>query len=168
MPLFDKAPSTLTPSDLLTLAPTYHGLAVTIVPPWTQGYAFRYYHPARRPTKAEGRKGTKRAWKKAHPRGYRWRWGKVEPKEMLLTPDRVFCTANQAAELKRAWVGEHRHVSAAQIRSETRFKPLPLSDNLAMAELVSFARLITERLAERESRAFRDLYLGKPYLDPTP
>lgn len=153
------------------LAPSYTGLRMLIVPSWEHGYTFRYCNPGRRPTKREGRKGTKRAWKKTNPRGLRWRWGRIEPKEVLFTPDRIFCTAAQAAELEQALVSESayvRELSTVAFKTEVRLKPRDISDALTVDDLLRCSRLMTKRFAEREEAAFRDLYLGKPFLDPEP
>ena len=81
----------------------FGGLKVTVVPSWLSGWAWvDLGRPARRPTKAEGRRGSKRAWKRQHPHGWHRRWTYVEPDHVLRTPAGICCTARQYEAIKQA------------------------------------------------------------------
>jgi hypothetical protein len=81
----------------------FGGLQFTIIPTWEQGFAWRFLSAGKRvPTKAAGRKGTRRAWKRKHPVGLRWRYGPVEPANMLRMGDRVIMTHRQHAAVMAA------------------------------------------------------------------
>jgi hypothetical protein len=73
---------------------------LVIVPTWVSGWRWTRLHSGKAPSKAQGRKGTRRAWKRAHPRGIRWRYGPVEPDHVLKVGGRVLCTAAQAKALR--------------------------------------------------------------------
>ncbi|HRE42772.1 MAG TPA: hypothetical protein PKY87_02250 [Terricaulis sp.] len=56
--------------------------------------------PGRVPSKASGRKGTRRAWKRQHPPAFLWAW--EEPKDVLVLANRlIVATSAQYAALRR-------------------------------------------------------------------
>jgi hypothetical protein len=74
-------------------------LTIYVVPTWVQ--AWRYLGPPPRPpSKARGRRGTRKAWKRRNA----WRGGcrliPVEPDHVMQTPGRLFCTAAQFAAIE--------------------------------------------------------------------
>lgn len=73
------------------------GLDVFVIPqPWR--WEFRG-PPAKVPSKAQGRWGTKRAWKRRMPkRG--WRWVPYEPEHAMRTATAIFVTAKQLRAIK--------------------------------------------------------------------
>lgn len=81
---------------------TLFGLRVIIVPTWVHGMGWRWCgRPARIPSRADGRRGTRRAWARGRPNGWRWRYGPLEPREVLMTADALYCTRAQHAALLR-------------------------------------------------------------------
>ena len=77
-------------------------MKVTVVRSWITAPGWEYKaRPGRAPTKREGRKGSRRAWKLAHPFGWRWGVVYVEPDHVLTTARGIYCTAAQYAAIKR-------------------------------------------------------------------
>jgi hypothetical protein len=58
-----------------------------------------WHRPGRVPSKAAGRKGTRRAWKRAHPPG--WIWLYREPEDVIQVGRRIIVTPRQWDALKR-------------------------------------------------------------------
>lgn len=93
-------------SDILTIdklyAPfTFNGYRICVVKSWALGYAWRYYIQPKIPPHGE-RKGTRKQWKRNNPRGWRWRYGIVEPDDMIIIGTNLFCTEAQAKQLETA------------------------------------------------------------------
>lgn len=76
------------------------GLKVNIVDSWVSGYAWRYYTQRAVPPHGK-RKGTRKQWKRANPRGWRWRYGPVEPDVVIKTDNEIYCTHRQWEFIKR-------------------------------------------------------------------
>lgn len=77
------------------------GIDVIVTATWVTGWRWTWLgDPRRTPPRLEGRKGTRRQWKRAHPHGWRWRHGPVEPDHVLEIAGKVYCTAAQYAALK--------------------------------------------------------------------
>ena len=79
-----------------------NGLKIIVTASWVSGWRWEFLRPGKTPSKSAGRKGTRRDWKRRHPRGLRWRYGAVEPDHMLRTGDKIICTPHQAAALRAA------------------------------------------------------------------
>lgn len=84
---------------------TFGGVRVFVVPSWVhevQGLWITL-RPGRCPPKGQ-RKGTRRQWKRANPRGLRFRRISVavEPDHFIRGPGAIYCTAAQAAKLRAA------------------------------------------------------------------
>lgn len=78
------------------------GLNVYVVPSWVRRPGWVWWgRPQRPPTKRQGRKGTRRAWKLAHRFGWQQGVVSVEPDHVLTTPQGIYCTARQYAEIQR-------------------------------------------------------------------
>lgn len=79
------------------------GIEVRVVESWVSDWRWHNYgKPRRAPTKREGRRGTRKAWKKAHPNGWHYHFGPVEPEHMLRAAGYLFCTRRQFEVLKEA------------------------------------------------------------------
>lgn len=77
----------------------FNGMDVIIIP---NPYHFEYFGPPERvPSKAQGRKGTKRSWKLRRNR-VRTGWRRVayEPKHMLSTRNTIMATERQYQMIK--------------------------------------------------------------------
>lgn len=85
----------------------FGGLDVVVVPTWVHGWAFVKLWKFKRPTKADGRKGTKRDWKRAHGVGLRWSYVPVEPDHVLRMGGKIICTARQLAALSDGAAQQH-------------------------------------------------------------
>jgi len=78
------------------------GINIYVVKSWVTAPGWEWMgRPSRAPTKRQGRKGSRRAWKLAHPFGWRWGVVYVEPDHVLKTPQGIYCTARQYAEIGR-------------------------------------------------------------------
>jgi hypothetical protein len=77
-------------------------MKVTVVRSWVTAPGWEYLgRPWPVPTKREGRRGTRRAWKRQHPHGWRWGVVFVEPDHVLTTANGIYCTAAQYAAMQR-------------------------------------------------------------------
>lgn len=81
------------------------GLNVIVTDTWLSGFAWREFGPVnsrRAPSKASGRVGTRRQWKRLRARdcGLRWRHGPIEPDHMMQTAEMLICTQKQFETLQ--------------------------------------------------------------------
>lgn len=75
------------------------GFKLMIVPSWIPPVTEWQWIVLRgsRPPSKRWRRGTRRAWKRAHPKGLRWRPVSIpqEPEHVLKINDTIFCTRQQ-------------------------------------------------------------------------
>jgi hypothetical protein len=79
---------------------TFMGKRIIIIAQ-PMGMAWRFFEPAGCPSKRAGRRGTRGAWKRAHPQGWRWRWGKILEGKIVDTGAALLMTAEQFSALEQ-------------------------------------------------------------------
>lgn len=85
------------------------GLKVYVVPSWVRAPGYERCGPhLRTPSKADGRTGTRRAWKRQQRRGLRWGTVPVEPDHVIKTDGAIYCTAAQYRRIKAQATTERR------------------------------------------------------------
>lgn len=84
-------------SDLSGPIVSFGGLRIVVVPEPRPGY----WQPAgRAPTKLQGRKGTRQAWKRKHPPRFVWPVQPLERGQILRSADTLFMRLADFADLK--------------------------------------------------------------------
>ena len=77
-----------------------NGLVVQVVPSWVWGWRLVYCTQPPVPPRGK-RKGTRKQWKRANPRGWRNRYGPIEPDHVLESFGVIYCTEKQFELIKQ-------------------------------------------------------------------